>query len=172
MFGVNPDRSVRGAWAGYVEYESTATTWEPAPTAYRSSVAVGDSETIRAGCRWMVTLPTRSGYDVEACDWDGAPRPPPPQAATSAATRAATREAGSRRRILPLAIGNLRIVSGGRWLAGSACSPPFLRGPLARRRAGGLARPRVGHHSCGTAPGSHRLRWTAPAGPHARLAGV
>lgn len=36
---------------------------------------------------------------------------------------------------------------------------PSSEGLFARRRAGDLARPpRRGHHSCGTAPGSHRLR--------------
>src|SRR5215469_12490872 len=36
---------------------STATTCLPAPTAYRSSVAVGDSETIRVGWALIVTVP-------------------------------------------------------------------------------------------------------------------
>ena len=44
--------------------------------------------------------------------------------------------------------------------------PPFLRGqvsPMQDRRPGSSPR---GHHRCGTAPGSHRLRWayTTPAG--------
>src|SRR5580700_3734950 len=57
MFGVRPDRLVTGTPGGKSESWSTATTWVPAPIAYRSSVAVGSSETIRFGWRLIVTLP-------------------------------------------------------------------------------------------------------------------
>src|SRR5262249_61788241 len=57
MFGVRPDSVVFGTPAGWLESASTATTWLPAPTAYRSSVVVGDSETIRVGSLLIVTTP-------------------------------------------------------------------------------------------------------------------
>src|SRR6202451_2113728 len=57
MFGVRPDRLVAGTPGGKSESWSTATTWVPAPTAYRSSVAVGSSETIRFGRPLIVTAP-------------------------------------------------------------------------------------------------------------------
>jgi hypothetical protein len=51
-----------------VDDRSTATTCLPAPTAYRSSVAVGDRETMRVGWALIVTGPagvvTVSGNEV------------------------------------------------------------------------------------------------------------
>src|SRR5579859_3573433 len=80
MFGVNPDSFVRGALAGYVEYESTATTCLPAPTAKRSSVPVADSEMIRDGRCGIVTVP----FAAFTCSGNGVAADAPP--ASSAAT--------------------------------------------------------------------------------------
>src|SRR4051812_5953646 len=56
-FGRKLESVVFGAFVGKFELSSTAATCEPAPTAYRSSVAVGESDTIRVGRFAIVTGP-------------------------------------------------------------------------------------------------------------------
>ena len=80
-FGLNPDRSVLGAFAGNVDWSSTATTCGPASTAKSISVAEGESETIRSGRFAKVTLPTVTGYEAPPLP-DGAGPPSPPVAAS------------------------------------------------------------------------------------------
>src|ERR1700689_4653821 len=57
MFGVRPDRPVTGTPGGESESWSTATTWVPPPSPYRSAVAVGSRDKIRVGSRLIVTRP-------------------------------------------------------------------------------------------------------------------
>jgi hypothetical protein len=59
--GLNPDRSLRGAFVGKFDLSSTATTWPFASIAYSISVAVGDSDTIRSGRVLRVTPPAVAG---------------------------------------------------------------------------------------------------------------
>src|SRR5689334_1691222 len=123
-------------------------TCRPAPMANSVSVFVGESTTIRDGRLPIVTWPlaasTVTGNFASAAL--GAP-----QARAVAASSAPARTL--------LDMKDLR-VSGGRWLGGCAARtslPP--RVVFVRRGAGDLARPpRRGHHSCGTAPESHRIR--------------
>ena len=77
-FGVKPESDVCGAAFGKSDWSSTATTCEPAPIAKSVSVAVGESETMRAGRLETVTLPfepvTVTGNEAEAAAPPDAPR--------------------------------------------------------------------------------------------------
>jgi len=55
-----------GALDGKFERSSTARTWEPAPIAKRSSVALGESEIIRCGIAAYAVLVTTNVADSES----------------------------------------------------------------------------------------------------------
>src|SRR5438067_4049515 len=136
-----------------MESESTATTWLPAPTANRSSVPAGDSETIRRG-RWEIVTaaatvliltgkPADRATDVLDEVWVELPQAETRTVVSAAAKAREWHRNRAFKRIMGTSAGRE-----GRWFAGCAPrKPPFLRGLCSlRHRAGDLARPRLGHH--------------------------
>ena len=75
------------------------------------------------------------------------------------------REAISSSAVLLLLVGRLDVVT--------STTRPSIESTSWTPAAGGLARPQVGHHSCGTAPDSNRLRSCAlPRGKDRRVPGI
>src|SRR5262245_18995140 len=144
-------------------------TWSPAPIANRSSVAVGESDTMRSGLAWIVTSPlvpeTVTGkaaaaeLTVAAFDEAGSSEP---QAASANASATATMMPRGLPWRPPVDRKALRWVS---------FSPPTNRPSVEDRRlrhgTGDPTRPRKGLDGCGTVPDSNRssLHPVAPGLP-------
>src|SRR6202035_2182537 len=171
--GVKPDSLVRGACGGVVELTSTAVTWLPAPIAYSISVAVGDSEMIASGRCGTCTLPSAAlivtGKPLAAAALAVLPAAPGdaelaqpemvimPRTVTAATARG--RRVNTRMMIiLPDRGGRSAPATTPGGIEQTALPPRTGRRTRARRPGSSPAR---GHHRCGTAPGSHRLRWAS-----------
>ena len=175
--GSNPDKSVTGASAGKLDWSSTAITCSPAPIANRSSVAVGESDTIRSGRSSIVTCPlvpsTATGNDDGSEDGSEDGEATLPACASSepseephAATDSASTNATTMLRGLPI-----RPPSDPKELRWVSISPPTNRPSFEDRRlrdgGGDPTRPPKGLHGCGTVPDSNRssLHPVAPGLP-------
>jgi hypothetical protein len=181
--GLSPDRSVIGAFAGKFDWSSTATTWAPAPIANRVSVTVADNDTILVGLAARVTDPTVTGKAASFAP-PGSPelssfaQPASPMVAgrASAATSATVSAFGARLGTAVECTGLMGVLlSAEVWCFADraldgwrpACEAPLLgsagrdrprrRPDSSPQEPGGAG----GHHSCGTAPDSHRLRCEA-----------
>src|SRR4029453_15889989 len=132
------------------------------------SVAVGDIDTIRLGCRSRVSLPagvSRVTGNAASCPAGAAAPDVEPPCPQPAATRARSNSRGARNLLMHPPLGRRM-----RCLWESEAQPALPpRTELAATEAGDLAPPPrggAGPHSCGTAPGSHRtsLVPVAPGG--------
>src|SRR5215204_7281604 len=171
--GSNPDSSVAGASGGKLDWSSTAITCSPAPIANRSSVAVGESDTIRSGRSSIVTSPlvpstVTGNYDGSE---DGDVTLPPgtssdPTKEPHAATDSPSRSATMKLRRLPISP-----PSDPKELRWASFSSPTNRPSFEDRRlrdgGGDPTRPPKGLHGCGTVPDSNRssLHPVAPGLP-------
>jgi hypothetical protein len=135
-------------------------TWSPAPIANRSSVAVGESETIRSGRVSIVTSPlvpaTVTGNAADPVDAVDEPAVGPIVMAWSSEHAAnANAIATKMPRGLPI-----RPPSDPKELRWASISPPTNRPSFEDRRlrdgGGDPTRPPKGLHGCGTVPDSNR----------------
>src|SRR5580704_2148656 len=163
--GVSPLSVVFLAVTGKSESWSTATTWGPAPTAYRSSVAVAASETIRAGLALIVTFPldavTVTGNEAPALLFRAVLDAVLADVLADVAQLVRAAEAATAVTVASAILGSngflprYRAGRRDRWRAPGADrdGSPFPRGSMSSSAAGGdLAWARTGRHSCGTAP--------------------
>src|SRR4051812_46769488 len=143
-FGSNPESFVVGACAGWFDWSSTATTCGPAPIANSISVAVGESDTMRAGRAGMSTAPfdpftvsgNAEGVVAGVDDAAGVWSVPHAEASTTTSETAHATRAFERDKTSSF---SRRMKSGPAAFAAQVALQPR---PIPRRGAGDLARPR------------------------------